>query len=137
MASTDCPEAEVSGEIVVILTFEVSQIKTSEWGGGRIGRDKVVYRGFFVDQPNAPRRTKRTRPFQPPPPDPDPDSRCPRYIHSRLLCAGLNETINLGLHLAFFSFCGLSFGCKPQCEMHAKWFDVDFERLFFFFYRTR
>lgn len=86
MASTDCPEAEVSGEIVVILTFEVSQIKTNEWGGGRIGRDKVVYRGFFVDQPNAPRRTKRTRPFQPPPPDPDPDSRCPRYIHSRLLC---------------------------------------------------
>lgn len=68
MASTDCPEAEVSGEIVVILTFEVSQIKTSEWGGGRIGRDKVVYRGFFVDQPNAPRRTKRTRPFQPLPP---------------------------------------------------------------------
>lgn len=48
--------------------------------------------------------------------------------------AGLNETINLGLHLAFFSFCGLSFGCKPQCEMHAKWFDVDFERLFFFFF---
>lgn len=70
-SSTDCPEAEVSGEIVVILTFEVSQIKTNEWGGGRIGRVKVAYRGFFVDQPNAPRRTKCTRHIQPPPPDPD------------------------------------------------------------------
>lgn len=134
MASTDCPEAEVSGEIVVILTFEVSQIKTSEWGGGRIGRDKVVYRGSFVDQPNAPRRTKRTRPFQP---HPRPrQSLSSVYTLEAIVYAGLNETINLGLHLAFFSFCGLSFGCKPQCEMHAKWFDVDFERLFFFFFFT-
>lgn len=76
------PEAVGSGNCLP----EVAQIKTNE-GGCRFGRGGAglqEYWGFFGRYPMHLVEQKSFRMH--PVPHPPQDSRCPRYIHSRLLC---------------------------------------------------